>query len=117
MTESAFPATRFGDAGATEFEVEQLSGEFDRSDLAVRSSLVDSWAAQSVGDLRDELTMLRAAGHFVERAPEGAETAEDASTGQSGAAGVTEPKGAVKGSQAGSTADEGDSASDSDSTE
>jgi hypothetical protein len=79
-----FPTMRFAEAGATEGEIEQLQGEFDRSDLSLQTSLTTTWRGQSSGDLRAELDEMRAADHFT--AADGAAGA-DAHEGDSDASG------------------------------
>ena len=64
MSDLAFPAERFLDAGATPDELAQLVGEFERSDLVVQSSLIEQWASDSTAAIGEYLGLLREGGYF-----------------------------------------------------
>jgi hypothetical protein len=80
MPSVTFPAKRFLEAGATAAEVEQLEGEFERSDRFAKDSMVTNYAGHSEAGLRDHIAQLREAEHFSthEGLKEQAEASEDA---------------------------------------
>jgi hypothetical protein len=70
-----FPVKRFTRI-TTKEERDQLTREFERSDLGVQQSIVEHFKSQSVSGLRDYVANLRDIGHFSdspqspEKAPE-----------------------------------------------
>jgi hypothetical protein len=100
VTDAEFPVSRFVDAGASTAEVEQLVGEFSRSDISVQSALVATWRSQSSGDLRAELDLMREDGHFAQ---DGADDAPGTDGQQAGSGAAGKPQGASSSSTTGET--------------
>ena len=65
-----FPRGRFVEADASDAELDQLSDEFERSDVGVQASLANHIAAISTSGIREYLDELRAVGHFESSEPE-----------------------------------------------
>ena len=64
MAEIAFPSVRFAEQGASDAEIAQLDGEFQRSDIVAQMALDEHYRSISNGDIRDRLAELRASGYF-----------------------------------------------------